>query len=48
MLYLDTSAALKLIMPEAERARRAAALASAGAAFPPSAWLQAQLDALTG
>jgi trehalose 6-phosphate synthase len=37
-----------LIMPEPERGRRAAALASAGAAFPPSAWLQAQLDALTG
>jgi trehalose 6-phosphate synthase len=35
-----------LTMPESERARRAAALASAGAAFPPSAWLQAQLDAL--
>jgi trehalose 6-phosphate synthase len=37
-----------LTMPEAERARRAAALAAAGAAFPPSAWLQAQLDALAG
>ena len=35
-----------LTMPQAERARRAAGLASAGAAFPPSAWLQAQLDAL--
>ena len=37
-----------LIMPQAERARRAARLASAGAAFPPSAWLQSQLDALAG
>jgi trehalose 6-phosphate synthase len=37
-----------LIMAEPERARRTAALASAGAAFPPSAWLQAQLDALMG
>src|SRR5580704_12130171 len=37
-----------LSMPEAERQRRTAALASAGAAFPPSAWLQAQLDALMG
>ncbi len=37
-----------LTMPPAERARRAAGLASAGAAFPPSAWLQSQLDALTG
>jgi trehalose 6-phosphate synthase len=37
-----------LTMPETERTRRAAALASAGAAFPPSAWLQAQLDALAG
>jgi len=35
-------------MPQAERSRRAAGLASAGAAFPPSAWLQSQLDALTG
>ncbi len=35
-----------LTMPESERARRNAALASAGAAFPPSAWLQSQLDAL--
>jgi trehalose 6-phosphate synthase len=35
-----------LTMPQAERARRAAGLASAGSAFPPSAWLQAQLDAL--
>ena len=37
-----------LTMPQAERARRAAGLASAGAAFPPSAWLQSQLDALEG
>ena len=29
-------------------ARRAAGLAAAGAALPPSAWLQAQLDALAG
>jgi trehalose 6-phosphate synthase len=35
-----------LTMPQAERAQRAARLASAGAAFPPSAWLQSQLDAL--
>jgi trehalose 6-phosphate synthase len=35
-----------LIMPQAERTRRCAGLASAGSAFPPSAWLQAQLDAL--
>ncbi|HEY7918975.1 MAG TPA: trehalose-6-phosphate synthase [Streptosporangiaceae bacterium] len=35
-----------LTMPQTERARRATGLASAGAAFPPSAWLQAQLDAL--
>jgi trehalose 6-phosphate synthase len=35
-----------LTMPDSERARRAARLAAAGAAFPPSAWLQAQLDAL--
>ena len=37
-----------LTMPQAERARRAARLASASAAFPPSAWLQSQLDALAG
>ncbi len=37
-----------LTMPQAERSRRAAGLASAGAAFPPSAWLQSQLDALAG
>ncbi len=37
---------LALTMPESERARRNAALASASAAFPPSAWLQSQLDAL--
>ena len=37
-----------LTMPEAERARRAGALAAAGAAFPPSAWLQSQLDTLAG
>ena len=37
-----------LSMPQAERARRAARLASASAAFPPSAWLQSQLDALAG
>ena len=36
-----------LLMPRDERTRRAAGLASAGAAFPPSAWLQSQLDALT-
>ena len=35
-----------LTMPDSERARRAARLAAAGAAFPPSAWLQAQLDTL--
>jgi trehalose 6-phosphate synthase len=35
-----------LMMPQTERIRRCAGLASAGAAFPPSAWLQAQLDAL--
>jgi len=35
-----------LTMPESERARRNAGLVSAGAAFPPSAWLQSQLDAL--
>jgi trehalose 6-phosphate synthase len=35
-----------LTMPQPERAQRAARLASASAAFPPSAWLQAQLDAL--
>jgi trehalose 6-phosphate synthase len=37
-----------LTMPEAERQRRRAALAQAGAALPPSAWFQAQLDALDG
>jgi trehalose 6-phosphate synthase len=35
-----------LSMPDAERQRRRAALAQAGAALPPTAWLQAQLDAL--
>jgi trehalose 6-phosphate synthase len=35
-----------LSMPEAERQRRRAALAQAGAALPPTAWFQAQLDAL--
>ena len=35
-----------LSMPEAERQRRRAALAQAAAALPPTAWLQAQLDAL--
>ena len=35
-----------LAMPEAERERRRAALAQAGAALPPTAWFQAQLDAL--
>ena len=37
-----------LTMPQAERTWRAARLASAAAAFPPSAWLQSQLDALAG
>ena len=37
-----------LIMSDSERARRRAALAQAGAALPPAAWFQAQLDALTG
>ena len=35
-------------MSDSERARRRAALAQAGAALPPAAWFQAQLDALTG
>ncbi|HUY51943.1 MAG TPA: trehalose-6-phosphate synthase [Streptosporangiaceae bacterium] len=35
-----------LTMPDAERNRRRAALAEAGAALPPTAWFQAQLDAL--
>lgn len=35
-----------LSMPEAERQRRRVALAQAAAALPPTAWLQAQLDAL--
>jgi trehalose 6-phosphate synthase len=35
-----------LSMPEAERQQRRAALAQAAAALPPTAWLQAQLDAL--
>ncbi len=35
-----------LSMPDAERQRRRAALAEAGAALPPTAWLQAQLAAL--
>jgi hypothetical protein len=33
-------------MPDAERHRRRAALAEAGSALPPTAWFQAQLDAL--
>jgi trehalose 6-phosphate synthase len=37
-----------LSMSQAERTQRAAALAAAGGAFPPSAWLQSQLDALAG
>jgi trehalose 6-phosphate synthase len=35
-----------LTMPDTERDRRRAALAEAGAALPPTAWFQAQLDAL--
>jgi trehalose 6-phosphate synthase len=35
-----------LSMPEAERQRRRGALAQAAGALPPTAWLQAQLDAL--
>jgi trehalose 6-phosphate synthase len=35
-----------LTMPDAERHRRRAALAEAGSALPPTAWFQAQLDAL--
>jgi trehalose 6-phosphate synthase len=35
-----------LTMPDTERSRRRAALAEAGAALPPTAWFQAQLDAL--
>jgi trehalose 6-phosphate synthase len=35
-----------LLMPDTERQRRCAALAQAGAALPPTAWLRAQLDAL--
>ncbi len=35
-----------LSMPDAERQRRSAALAQASAALPPTAWFQAQLDAL--
>jgi trehalose-6-phosphate synthase len=37
-----------LTMSESERVRRRIALAQAGAALPPTAWFQAQLDALTG
>jgi trehalose 6-phosphate synthase len=37
-----------LTMSESERVRRRTALAQAGAALPPTAWFQAQLDALTG
>jgi trehalose 6-phosphate synthase len=36
-----------LTMSESERVRRRTALAQAGAALPPTAWFQAQLDALT-
>ena len=36
-----------LTMPRAERARRCAALARAGAALPPARWLADQLDALS-
>jgi len=36
-----------LTMSESERIHRRAALAQAGAALPPTAWFQAQLDALT-
>ena len=35
-----------LLMPDSERHRRRDALAAAGAALPPTAWLRAQLDAL--
>ena len=35
-----------LLMPDTERHTRRAALAAAGAALPPTAWLHAQLDAL--
>jgi trehalose 6-phosphate synthase len=36
-----------LTMSNSERSRRRAALAQAGAALPPTAWFQAQLDALS-
>ena len=36
-----------LTMPRAERERRCAALARAGAALPPASWLAGQLDALS-
>jgi trehalose 6-phosphate synthase len=37
-----------LTMSDSERVRRRAALAQAGAILPPTAWFQAQLDALAG